>query len=240
LTLLLKSASKIVIVQENYLLSSPYLSKYQDKIVVVPCGVDIAKFKPSESETKENTLFFLGLLDEFHKYKGLEYLLFSLKKVKREIPNFKLLVGGKGSLLKYYEALADSIGIKNNVDFKGFIPDNELPNYYNRCQVFILPSISSVQEGFGIVALEALACGKPVITTDIVGIARDLEHTQAGIVVPKKDCEALSDAIIKILKENSSYEMGVRGRKLVEEKYTWKRVATMTERIYQELLVQNY
>ena len=236
LQLLLKKAQRIIIIQDNYIRYSPYLENYQDKIEVVPCGVDTDKFQPSKSGEKENTLFFLAALDEFHKYKGLEYLLVSLKTVRKEIPTVKLIVGGKGSLLSYYEAMANSIGIKDNVDFKGFIPDRELPGYYNECKVFILPSISSVQEGFGIVALEALACEKPVITTDIVGIARDLENTQSGIVVPKKDSDALADAILGILKGNSSHEMGIRGRKLVEERYTWKQAAQLTEKIYQELL----
>ncbi len=236
LQLLLKKAHKIIIIQEDYVKFSSCLRKFQGKIEVVPVGVDPEKFKPSGSAENENILFFLSILDEFHKYKGLDYLLYSLKTVKKEIPTVKLIVGGGGNLLSYYEAMANSLGLRDNVDFRGFIPDEKLPDYYNRCNAFILPSISSAQEGFGIVALEALACGKPVITTEIVGIARDLEKAKAGMVIPPKDSDALANAIIKILKGDSSPEMAIKGRKLVEAKYTWKRLARMTEKIYQKSL----
>jgi glycosyltransferase involved in cell wall biosynthesis len=236
LQLLLRKAHKIIIIQEDYVKFSSYLSNFQEKIEVVPCGVDTDKFKPSRSLENENSLFFLSVLDQFHKYKGLEYLLYSLITVKNEIPTVKLIVGGRGNLLSYYQAMADSLGLKDNVDFRGFIPDEKLPDYYNQCNAFVLPSISSAQEGFGIVALEALACGKPVITTEIVGIARDLEKTQAGMVIPPKDSDALANAIIQILKGDSSADMGIKGRKLVVERYTWKRVAKLTEKIYRELL----
>jgi glycosyltransferase involved in cell wall biosynthesis len=198
--------------------------------------VDTEKFKPAKSTENQNTLFFLSVLDEFHQYKGLDYLLLSLKTVKKEIPLVKLIVGGKGNLLSHYKAMADSLGLRDNVEFKGFIPDEQLSWYYNQCHAFVLPSISSAQEGFGIVALEALACAKPVIATKIVGVARDLEKTRSGLVIPAKDPEALADAIITILTGDSSREMGINGRKLVEAKYTWQKVAQMTENIYRELL----
>jgi glycosyltransferase involved in cell wall biosynthesis len=156
--------------------------------------------------------------------------------VKEEISDVKLIIGGKGTLLPYYRELANSLGLGENVEFRGFIPDEDLLDYYNNCQAFILPSISSAQEGFGIVALEAMACGKPVITTEIVGIAKDLAKTKSGLVIEKKNVDELSNAIIKVLKDKSGQRMGLRGRKLVEDKYTWKMVAKMTENIYREVL----
>ena len=128
---------------------------------------------PSHAPKDENTIFFLSLLDEFHKYKGLEYLLKALTIVKKEIPDVKLVVGGKGSLLEYYKNVTSDLGLAENVEFHGFIPDDKITEYYSRANVFVLPSISSVQEGFGIVALEALACKTPVITTEIVGVSSD-------------------------------------------------------------------
>jgi len=236
LKLLLKTADRIIIIQDNYLNYSPYLANYQDKIRVVPVGVDVNRFKPLEVKEEENSIFFLSLLDEFHTYKGLEYLLKAIKIVKKELKDIKLIVGGKGTLLEYYKSMAESFGIKDNVEFHGFIPEENIVEYYNRCSLFVLPSISSAQEGFGIVALEALACKKPVITTEIVGIAEYLEKTGSGVVIPKKDPESLADAICQILKGNSREKMGENGRKLVEDKYTWEIVAKMTEKVYNEIL----
>jgi len=233
LKLLLKRADKIIITQPSYLKSSNYLRDYQDKIEVIPNGVDVDKFQPRKTFNDDYTIFFLSLLDEFHRYKGLDYLLKSLQIVKKEIPNFKLVVGGKGVLVDYYKKMAVSMGLIDNVEFTGFISDDEIVGYYNQANVFVLPSTSSLQEGFGIVALEALACQTPVITTDIVGVAEDLDTINGGLVVPPKDVVKLAEAIIIIFKDRElQKEMGKRGRKLVMEKYTWKSVASNMEKLY--------
>lgn len=234
---LLNEADKIIITQPNYLHSSPYLGNYKGKIEVIPNGVDVDKFKSLNVNKQENSIFFLSLLDEFHKYKGLDYLLSALKIVKLEIENVKLIIGGKGKLLDYYSSMVKDMGLKDNVEFHGFIPDEKIVEYYNKCSVFVLPSISSKQEGFGIVALEALACETPVISTEIVGVASDVKENDAGLIVPPKDVEKLANAVIKILNnDGSSKKMGTNGRKLVEKKYTWKGIAKMTEKLYKETL----
>ncbi len=242
LNYVLKTAAKIIITQPGYLQSSSYLAKYRDKIEVIPNGVDVEKFQPKQASGNEDksTIFFLSVLDEFHKYKGLEYLLKALKIVKNKIPDVKLIVGGKGVLLDHYQEMAASLGLKDNVEFAGFIPDEEIADYYSQTSVFVLPSISSLQEGFGIVALEALACQTPVVTTDIVGVAQDLKQIQGGIVTSPRDTQKLADAITQILSDvEMQKEMGQRGRKLVEEKYTWKDVANSMEKVYKEILAKS-
>lgn len=237
---LLNHADRIIITQPNYLKSSPYLEDYSHKIEVIPNGVDVEKFKPIDIDKQKNTLFFLSLLDEFHKYKGLDYLLKALVKVKNEIPDVKLIVGGKGVLLDHYTGLANEYGLKDNVEFHGFIPDEKIVEYYNRCSVFVLPSISSKQEGFGIVVLEALACETPVISTEIVGVAADVKKSNSGIIIPPRDVDELANAIIRILShDDKSKEMGKNGRIFVEKSYTWYRVAKMMENVYMELLENN-
>jgi glycosyltransferase involved in cell wall biosynthesis len=242
LNYVLKTAAKIIITQPGYLQSSSYLAKYRDKIEVIPNGVDVEKFQPIQASDNEdrNTIFFLSVLDEFHKYKGLEYLLEALKIVKNKILDVKLIVGGKGVLLDHHQEMAASLGLKDNVEFAGFIPDEEIADYYSQASVFVLPSISSLQEGFGIVALEALACQTPVVTTDIVGVAQDLKQIKGGIVIPPRDTHKLADAITQILSDaQMQKEMGQRGRKLVQEKYTWKVVASSMEKVYKEILAKS-
>lgn len=236
LKLLLNQADKIIITQPNYLNSSKHLMEYKDKIEVIPNGVDVEKFKPLPVKKEENTIFFLSLLDEFHKYKGLDYLLKALVIVKKEINNVKLMVGGKGQLLDYYQKMVEEMDLKNNVEFLGFIHGEKISEYYNKSSVFVLPSISSKQEGFGIVALEALSCKTPVISTEIVGVAGDVKKSNSGIIVPPKNVEELANAILKILTDKNTEEMGLRGRKLVKEKYTWSKVAEMTEELYKGLI----
>jgi glycosyltransferase involved in cell wall biosynthesis len=238
LNYVLKSADRIIITQPGYLESSRYLKKYAEKIEVIPTGVDLNKFQPVKAIKNVDgpVIFFLSVLDEFHKYKGLDYLLSTLKIVKNKILDVKLIVGGKGVLQDHYQEIAATMGLRDNVEFAGFISDDEIAEYYSRANVFVLPSISSLQEGFGIVALEALACETPVITTEIVGVAQDLTRIKGGIVVPPKDVEKLADALLEILDDQKlQKEMGRRGRKLVEEKYTWKSVATSMEKIYKNI-----
>lgn len=242
LNYVLKTAAKIIITQPGYLQSSSHLAKYRDKIEVIPNGVDVEKFQPKQASGNEDksTIFFLSVLDEFHKYKGLDYLLEALKIVKNNVPDVKLIVGGKGVLLDHHQEMAASLGLKDNVEFAGFIPDEEIADYYSQASVFVLPSISSLQEGFGIVALEALACQTPVVTTDIVGVAQDLKQIKGGIVIPPRDTHKLADAITQILSDaEMQKEMGQRGRKLVQEKYTWKGVASSMEKVYKEILAKS-
>ncbi len=236
LKLILKTANKIIITHSKYL-KSARLKKYNDKIEVIPIGVDIEKFKPSNIKKEENILFFLSVLDEFHRYKGLDYLLKALVIVKEEIPDVKLMVGGKGKLLGYYKNMVKSMNLEKNVDFVGFIPEEKLVEYYNKCDIFVLPSISQKQEGFGIVLLEAMACGKPVVATEMVGVAEDVRKNNVGIIVPPKDIETLASAVVKALDDKElARKMGEDGRRLVEEKYTWKRVAEMIEKVYNDTL----
>lgn len=243
LKLVLGIAKKIIITQQNYLKFSPYLKKYENKIEIIPCGADINRFKPIKVENKnndQNTIFFLSILGKFHRYKGLDYLLRAVKIIKKEIKDVKLIVGGKGELLNYYKEMTHSLCIENNVEFVGFIPDDKIVEYFNNCGVFVLPSISSKQEGFGIVLLEALACETPVVSTEIVGVAEDVKKTNSGIIVKPKDAEALAIAIIAILKDKEIVDkMGKNGRRLVEENYTWEKVAKMTEEIYNEVFTNS-
>jgi len=236
LKFLLNKADKIIITQDDYI-QSPHLQNYKDKIVTIPNGVDTTLFKPQNTKRQKHQIFFLSVLDKFHKYKGLDYLLRALVNVKVTIPDIKLIVGGKGELLEYYQEKVEEMGLKDNVEFKGFLEDEEVINYYATSELFILPSISSLQEGFGIVVLEALACQTPVISTNIVGVADDVINTNSGIIVPPKDVDALTDAIIEILSNPELQEkMGYAGRKLVQEKYEWKKIAHEIHSLYEELL----
>ena len=235
LKLLLNKADKIIITQDDYI-NSPHLQNYKDKIITIPNGVDTSIFKPS-NQRNNNQIFFLSVLDKFHKYKGLDYLLDALIRVKEVIPDIKLVVGGKGELLDFYKSKSVELGLEDNVEFKGFLTDEEVITYYQESELFILPSISSLQEGFGIVVLEALACETPVISTTIVGVSDDVIQTGSGLIIPPKNVEKIEESIIKILSDKELISMmGKNGRKLVKEKYEWKKISEDIHSLYEELL----
>lgn len=234
LKFLLKSARKIFITQEKYLLSSPFLKSVSDKIVVAHPGVDTERFRPlnlPKDESKRN-IFFLSRLDRFHLYKGLEYLLMAVKKIKNAIP-VALYIGGEGDLLPYYQRLVKENGIEDCVNFLGALSQDEVVRHYNLCDIFVLPSISSVQEGFGLVALEAMACKKPVVITDIVGVAVDVKMQNAGIVVQPKSEDGLSEAIRYLFSNSEARSMmGENAYRLIRDKYTWSKHAQIVEEEY--------
>lgn len=234
LKFLLYRAHKIFIHQENYINASPFLKGFKGKIIVVPLGVDTDKFHPI-SITKNNdekNIFFLSILDKFHAYKGLECLLKALKNVISATP-VKLYIGGSGELLDFYKTTVKENGLDNNVIFLGRLSDEQLLKHYNLCDCFVLPSISSIQEGFGLVALEAMACKKAVIVSDIVGVADDVRKFNAGIVVKPKDITGLSEALIKVFtNENFSKEIANNAYDLIKRKYLWQKYADVVEAEY--------
>jgi len=237
LKFVLNRASKIVIVQPSYIKSSRYLRGYEDKIEIIPVGVDLEKYKPTGMATDGKTLFFLAILDIYHRYKGLDDLLRALVLVKRAVPDVKLIIEGEGELLSHYKSLSDELGLRDNVDFTGLIPVEMVPNFYNKYDIFILPSASPSQEGFGMVALEAMACGKPVVCTDVVGVADDIKAEGAGLAVGASDHQELAAAISHLLQNRSeARRMGEVGRRLAEERYGWGMIAKRVESIYVDLV----
>ena len=228
----------IITTQKSYIDFSKVLKKYKKKIRVIPCGVDLDKFFPIETEkaiTKK--VFFLSILDEYHRYKGLDYLLKAFTKVVDEQKDVLLIVGGDGVLRQEYENMAKDLGISRYVNFVGRIPEEELNRYFNECDVFVLPSISSDQEGFGIVALEAMACAKPLIVTNIIGAAEDIAKYQAGYVVKIRDAQDLADCIKKILRSHDQRAvMSQKAIKLVKEKYSWDSISREIEVLYGGLI----
>ena len=227
----LSRADSIIVTNKKQLKFSPFLSDYIEKIKIIPPGVDTEKFKPTKIEKEENSLFFLSVLDRFHGYKGLKYLLEALKIVKKEIKDVKLTVGGRGELAEYYKRISNSLGLEDNVDFVGHIPESELVEHYNRSELFVLPSFSAEQEGFGIVLLEAMACGLPVVTTEIVGLADEIESERAGLIIHPKDIDSLANAIIMTLKNE---KIGKNARMLAS-KYDWRKIAEEISKLYLSL-----
>jgi len=126
--------------------------------------------------------------------------------------------------------------ISERVKFTGFVHKSEKVLYYKSADVLVLPSLYEV---FGIVNLEAMACNVPIVASKIGGIPDVVKDGENGLLVPPRDSEALADAIIYLLKNKDIRErMGENGRKLVEEKYTWKKVAEETDKLYLSLMMQ--
>jgi len=239
LKIILAIAGVIINTQEKYLEYSRHLEIYKDKIKVIPCGVDIEKFYPLNLTKKDNLkrVFFLSVLDEYHRYKGLDYLLKAFAKIIEKRKNVLLVIGGDGVLRREYENMAKDLSIDSYVNFLGVIPKDKLNYYFNDCDVFVLPSVSSEQEGFGIVVLEAMACEKPVVVTNITGVSEYIERFNTGKVVSPKDVTFLAGSMMQILEDReTALQMSRNGRMLVENRYGWNKAAGEVLNIYRNLI----
>ncbi|MBI2934222.1 MAG: glycosyltransferase family 4 protein [Chloroflexi bacterium] len=200
---------------------------------IIPNGIDIRRFSPEGApmgflNDGRPNIVFVGRLE---KRKGLECLLGSYRLLKKDFPELRLVVVGPGQLSKY-KHMIEKERIKDVV-FTGHVPHHHLPKYYRSASVFCAPSIG--EESFGIVLLEAMACGRPVVASNIEGYAGLLDHNQQGILVPPKDVTALRDGIGGLLADRGRRElMGYNGR-LKAELYSWERVSARILDYYHEV-----
>ncbi len=199
------------------------------EIQVVPFGVDINKFKPGDLREKQPVVGFLKHLEP--KY-GADILIRAMKSVLKYIPDAKLIVAGKGSKENELKELAKKIGISDSVQFIGQISHKYVPNVINTFSVMAMPSIYQ-SETFGVSAIEAQACGVPVIASNVGGVPEAIIDKKTGILVPPGDPDALAAAILKVLNdEKLRIKMGNDGREYVKAKYNWSQNVQDMERIY--------
>ncbi len=203
---------------------------------IIPNGIDLEHFSPDVSPMAEfcdgkRNILFVGRL-EYRK--GLNYLLKAYQQVKREIPNSRLIVVGPGTRLrKRYERWVKRQGL-SDVVFVGYASYADLPRYYKTADVFCAPATS--RESFGIVLLESMAVGTPVVASNISGYAGVVTHGQDGLLVPPRDSRGLARALISVMSnEELRQRMAARGR-LTAEHYSWERVSQKVLDYYQQVL----
>ena len=212
------------------------VSKYfPDRYRIIPSGIDYGFFAaevppiPKYIDDRLNILY-LGRLE---KRKGLPYLLQAYARLKPEMPNTRLIVvGGDGGLRPACERYVQRQGLKDVV-FTGYVRDEELPRYYKTAHVYCAPNTGA--ESLGIVLLEAMAAGTPIVGSDIEGFADVLTHGQEGLLAPPRDSEALAGALREVLSNAAMREeMGKQGAKTALN-YSWDRIAGEILRYYEEV-----
>jgi phosphatidylinositol alpha-mannosyltransferase len=198
---------------------------------IIPNGVDVDHFTrnsvpwPEYQDGKTNILF-VGRLE---KRKGLKYLLEAFSRLKWDMPNIRLLVVGPGNLDKDSHRILGARGLQDVV-FAGRISSKDLARYYATAHIFCSPATGA--ESFGIVLLEAMAAGKPVIASDIEGYRGTVSHGQQGLLFAPKDSEELARALtLLVANPELAQRMGARGHRMVQQ-YRWDVVASQVEDYY--------
>jgi glycosyltransferase involved in cell wall biosynthesis len=235
LRFLLSQVDKILVTQSRYIDDSRFLAKYRNKVAVITNGISELPMVDQRIRAKTN-LLFVGILDQHHRYKGLGYLIEALSLLRQDWADICLDVVGNGELIEEYQELARHLGVDEHVRFLGFVQDQKLSELYQTSTLFVLPSID-LHEGFGIVLLEAMAHGLPVITTEVVGISNEIMDHNAGVIVPPKNPAAIAAAVNILLSHPmKSQKMGMNGRTLVREKYMWEEITKEMVKIYEEVI----
>lgn len=204
---------------------------------IIPNGVDLGQFSddvaPFEQylDGKKNILFLSRL--EFRK--GLNYLLNAFLLVKRQMPDVRLIVAGSGTRLRRrYERWVRKTGLENDVVFTGFVPEEDKARYYKTADIFSVPATG--RESQGLILLEAMAMGKPVVATSIAGYASVITHGEDGLLVPPCNYHELSKALLTLLKdEKLRQQMGANGRTNAQD-YDWKVVSRKLLDFYQRTI----
>lgn len=205
------------------------------KVVVIPHGV-----RPTMRSTGLRKK--LGLEDKlivltvarFVSQKGHRYLIEAIPSIVRSFDAHFLMIGRETGTLAHLRELAKSLNVSGRITFLTSVRDRDLDAAYTEADVFVLPSL---YESFGIVLLEAMAAGKPVVATDVGGVRETVEDRRTGIVVPPADSEALSRAIQTLLRSpEQRSKLGREGEERVAEKYSWRSIADRTEAVYDDAL----
>jgi phosphatidylinositol alpha-mannosyltransferase len=211
-------------------------SFFPAEYTIIPNGIDTQHFNPNvppidiSTDGKFNILF----VGRMEKRKGFNYLLKAYKQVKREIPNCRLIAVGPGTRLRNkYEKQVRRSGF-DDVVFTGYTTYSDLPRYYQTADVVCFPATG--RESFGIVLLEAMAVGKPIIASNIEGYSRVLTHGVEGLSVPPKNTKKLAEALITLLTDEPlRQKMGSQGRPKALA-YDWAHVAQRVLDFYLETL----
>ncbi len=203
-----------------------------DKIRIIPNGVDSFKYRPMDVKEDDGLLLWCG---RFIQQKGLENLIVAFRYAKEKQKRLiKLIMTGDGPLLTKIHRQVQKSGLGDHVTFLGCLPREDIPILMNKASIYVLPSL---YEGMPYVLLEAMACGTPVVGTDISGITDVINHLQTGLIVPPKNPEALADAIITLLEHESlRKKLSQNARELMVNNYSWNKVVEKVENVYSELI----
>ena len=203
---------------------------------IIPNGVDVENFSPDVPPIEElcdgkSNFLFVGRLE---KRKGLNYLLEAFVRVQQEIPNSRLIIVGPGTRLRRrYEREVARSGLKDVV-FTGYVSYEDLPRYYKTADIFCAPAIGA--ESFGLILLEAMAMGKPIVASNIDGYASVVADGVDGQLVPPRDTEALARALISTVRDGAlCQEMAANGRAKALE-HSWEHIARRVLDYYQRVL----
>ena len=240
-----ETADRIVVASqhEKHLLTALY-GAMPERIDIVPCGVDLDRFYPMGKEYArrklglrdgERIILFVGRIEPL---KGIDILISAAAQL-HEDENFKvLIVGGDARTEREVTQLrehAERLGIDHHVSFVGSVEHEALPLYYNAADVCVVPSY---YESFGLVAIESMACGTPVVASRVGGLASTISDGETGYLIPWRCPEPFAERLELLLDNDELRASFGRAAREAVERYRWTNVADAVAAMYESLLAE--
>jgi len=211
----------------------------EEKIEVIPNAVDMEKYEKDIDRAQvkrrygldpyEKLVLFIGRLVP---QKGVEYLIWAVPSIVRSRPEARFIIAGDGWSRSYLEGLAMSTGHGDKIRFVGFVPDSDLVELTMSADVLVIPS---VYEPFGIVALEGMAAGVPVVAGNVGGLSEIIEHERTGVLVYPRNAESIAWGVNRVLSDPGySNWLTQNAKRKAQEIYSWDAVAKRTAKVYEE------
>ncbi len=212
-----------------------------DKVEVIPNAIDTTQYQTSVDRESVRQRYGVGwgekmvlCVGRLVPQKGIEYFIRAIPNIAVHFPEAKFIIVGEGWSRDFLEAEARATGHRGKIRFTGYISDKEVINLMASADVLVVPSI---YEPFGIVALEGMAVGIPVVASQVGGLAEVIEHDRTGVFVYPRDLDSIAWGIGKVLSD-SSYAKWLTGnaKDKLEKDYSWEAVAMKTVEVYKELV----
>ncbi len=212
---------------------------YSKEIILTPFGIDTKKFSPDKTAgTLSNEGLVIGTIKTLEENYGVEYLIkaFHILKTKYPEKSLRLLIVGKGTQREKLEKLVKDLGIENETTFTGFIPYDGIQEYQNMLDIFVAVS---QEESFGVAVLEASACEKPVVVSNVGGLPEVVTDGETGFLVEKNNPAVIAEALEKlVLNPELRSKLGQNGRAKVLREYKWEESVRKMLSVYDDLFSQ--
>jgi glycosyltransferase involved in cell wall biosynthesis len=242
--LLIRAADRVCVLSPDHAASVPYLrragERTPEKLVEMPNGVDSDLFSPGPDQTglrerleipaQAFVAAFAATLDRAHHFKRLDVAIDATGRLDRA----HLVVAGGGELLDGFRARAAAAGIADRIHFLGPVPHHQLPDIMRAADAFVLTT--EPPESFGIVLIEAMACGLPTIATDYPGVRAVIDEGETGLLVAPGDPDAVADGLRRLVESGPEARgrMGAAGREKAVREWSWPRLVERMDAAYDD------
>ncbi len=239
------TADRIVVASahEQHLLTALYGADAA-RITIVPCGIDLELFTPMEKEVArhklglkdgERVILFVGRIEPL---KGIDILISAAAQLHEDENFIVLIVGGDSrasSEIAQLKAQAEKLGVDHHIAFVGAVEHSQLPLYYNAADVCVVPSY---YESFGLVAVESMACGTPVVASRVGGLTTTVQDGETGYLIPWRCPEPFAERLELLLDNDELRASFGRAGRLAVERFRWANVADAVGALYESLLAE--